>query len=585
VATDTDWTVAYSALCTEFDLPDDAIAAFAVQLRFNLDDLKELAAESIVGGGEDKKCDVFYLDVEAGVVVIAQAYVSRTDKKEAKANKASHLNTAVSWILNADIDKVPAGLKARAEELREALKLGHIKQFHVWYVHNLPNSQNVAKELQTVAQTAKSALAKYPLSADVPVSAMEVGSEQLQKLYVQAERAIIVTDTFEIFVPEVLNLGAEKWSSITTVVKGTWLAGLFNKYKTDLLSANLRGYLGSRESDSNINNGIKVTAKDEPENFPVYNNGITALVLDFKVGNRTKKGRALSLHGLSIVNGAQTTGSLANVVGGLSTALEVPIRFVKASSENLVENIVKYNNSQNKLEAADFRSGDPTQERLRNEFISIPNAEYEGGRRGGASDAIKRSKFTLPSYTVAQALAAFHGDPVLAYEHKSELWTSEKTYRSIFTERTTARNIVFVYSLLQSLNQRRLALVAKEKKDVSSLTDVERSTLEFLNNKGATFLTLYVVSKVLETIVGKPIPNKFDLQFKENYAPGQATAMWEPILDIILPLTGTLSGAFSKGRVTAEGTQSVVPTFVGIFASIASVQKEAFDKFSKLVRV
>lgn len=38
------------------------------------------------------------------------------------------------------------------------------------------------------------------------------------------------------------------------------------------------------------------------------------------------------------------------------------------------------------------------------------------GGRGGASDAIKRSKFALPSYTVAQALAAFHGDPVTAYD-------------------------------------------------------------------------------------------------------------------------------------------------------------------------
>jgi hypothetical protein len=29
-------------------------------------------------------------------------------------------------------------------------------------------------------------------------------------------------------------------------------------------------YLGSRESDSNINNGIKMTADEEPKNFYVY---------------------------------------------------------------------------------------------------------------------------------------------------------------------------------------------------------------------------------------------------------------------------------------------------------------------------
>jgi hypothetical protein len=392
LANETDWTVAYAALRDEFNLTNDAIGAFAIQLRFNMDDLRELAAESIVGGGDDKGCDIFYLDREAGLVVLAQCYVSETEKKAAKSTKASSLNTAVSWILNAEIDTLPEGLRSRAQELREALSEGAVKQFHVWFVHNLPESINVANELQTVEQTVRSALHRYPGSEDVTVATQEVGSEQIQRLYVQTERAIIVTDTFEIIVPEVLQAGADKWSSVTTFVSGKWLSELFARYKTDLLSANLRGYLGSRESNSNINNGIKTTAKAESENFPVYNNGITALVLDFDVGRRTKSGRRLKLHGLSIVNGAQTTGSLANVQGGVAESLKVPIRFVKSSSEQIVERIVKYNNSQNKLEAADFRSGDPIQDRLRHEFDSIPNADYEGGRRGGASDAIKRSK-------------------------------------------------------------------------------------------------------------------------------------------------------------------------------------------------
>jgi hypothetical protein len=181
-------------------------------------------------------------------------------------------------------------------------------------------------------------------------------------------------------------------------------------------------------------------------------------------------------------------------------------------------------------------------------------------------------------------LAAFHGDPVLAYDRKSELWTSEKMYRAIFTDRTTARNIVFVYSLLQNVNERRLDLVAKVKNDPSSLNDVETTTLQFLNFKGASFLTLYVVSRTLETIVGKPIPNKFDLQFKDNLSPANAMKLWDPILDIILPLAGTLNGAFSKGRVTGEGIQSSIPTFVAIFASIANVQKAVFSAFAKTVR-
>ena len=301
--------------------------------------------------------------------------------------------------------------------------------------------------------------------------------------------------------------------------RGSWLHDLYHRYKTDLFSANLRGYLGSRESESNINNGIKTTAHEQPRNFYVYNNGITALVLDYELGKRSKRGRKLKITGISIVNGAQTTGSIANLDEIPSSDLQVAIRFVKANKDAIIANVVRFNNSQNKLQAADFRSTDPIQERLRTEFDAIPDAEYEGGRRGGASDVIKRSKFTLPSYTVGQSLAAFHGDPVMAYDKKSELWTNERNYRQIFTDRTTARHIVFCYSLLSAVNTRKLELSQKQKNDPSSLTNIENASLSFLNKKGANYLLVHVISQCMETILGKPIPNRFDLHFSKECQP------------------------------------------------------------------
>jgi hypothetical protein len=41
---------------------------------------------------------------------------------------------------------------------------------------------------------------------------------------------------------------------------------------------------------------------------------------------------------------------------------------------------------------------------------------------------MKRRKNLLPSYTVGQALAAFHGDPVTAYDKKSEIWVNDGIY-------------------------------------------------------------------------------------------------------------------------------------------------------------
>lgn len=578
------WEAAFEIMRSNYTLSDDSIGVFALNLRFGLDDIRTIASEAITGGGDDKKCDIIYVDKEREVAVLAQCYVSRSPKVAASSNKASDLNTALTWLLVQPLDSLPEALKGRADELRSAINSGEVKQFYIWFVHNLPGSTNVKTELQAVERTARSSLAKYNNGPDINIFAQEICGPELERLYNQAERTVIVTDTLETYVTGAVEVAGADWSSLMTTVNGDWLNSLYHKYKTDLFSANLRGYLGSRDSDSNINNGIKNTAKEEPGNFYVYNNGITALVLDYELGKKIKGRQKLSIKGISIVNGAQTTGSLSSSADKIDKSLQVAMRFVKSSNEDLVENVVRFNNSQNKLQAADFRSTDPIQERLRTEFESIPDADYEGGRRGGASDSIKRSKFTIPSYTVGQSLAAFHGDPVTAYDKKSELWTNEKNYRRIFTDRTTARHIVFCYSLLDAINKRKINLVQKQRHDPSSLTSIENSSLQFLSKKGSAYLLVHVVAQCMETFLGRPIPNKSDLHFSKNLSPDKAEQAWTPIVDIILSLSNHLEAAFSRNRISNESVDKAVPGFVGIIASIANLQKENFGAFAALVK-
>jgi hypothetical protein len=574
------WRNAFEVMKTNYSLTDDAIGVFAINLRFNLDDIQTIVSEAITGGGDDKKCDVLYVDKEREIAVIAQCYISQKIREAAPANKASDLNTALTWLLSTNLDNLSDVLKGRADELRSAINAGEIKQFYIWYVHNLPCSKNVQDELRAVEDTARAALTRYPSGQDINIFAEEICETQLDRLYMQAERTVIVTDEITTTVPDAIEIREEDWTSVVTTVGGSWLHDLYHRYKTDLFSANLRGYLGSRESDSNINNGIKTTAHEQPGNFYVYNNGITALVLDYELGRRLKGGRKLKINGISIVNGAQTTGSLASLAEAPSGDLQVAIRFVKAKKDAIVANVVRFNNSQNKIQAADFRSTDAIQERLRTEFDAIPDAEYEGGRRGGASDAIKRTKFTLPSYTVGQSLAAFHGDPVTAYDKKSELWTNERNYRQIFTDRTTARHIVFCYSLLAAVNDRKLELSQKQKNDPSSLTNIENTSLAFLSKKGANYLLVDVISQCMETILSKPIPNRFDLHFARNVSPDTAARFWFPIVDMMLSLSNQLENAFSRNRISNESISKAVPNFVGVVDSISALQKETFEKFA-----
>ena len=83
---------------------------------------------------------------------------------------------------------------------------------------------------------------------------------------------------------------------------------------------------------------------------------------------------------MSIVNGAQTTGAIGALDSAPGDSALVPIGFVSTADNELIQEIVKYNNSQNQITASDFRSTDPVQKRLKKEINEIPGADYDGGR-------------------------------------------------------------------------------------------------------------------------------------------------------------------------------------------------------------
>jgi hypothetical protein len=262
----------------------------------------------------------------------------------------------------------------------------------------------------------------------------------------------------------------------------------------------------------------------------------------------------------------------------------VPVRFIKTKDASLIENIIKYNNSQNKISASDFRSTDGIQKRLKAEFTKIPDAEYEGGRRGGASDTIKRRPNLLPSYTVGQALAAFHGDPVIAYDRKSDIWINDHTYSSYFREETTAKHIVFVYSLFKAIGEKKLELVAKNKEG-DPLTGIERDQLAFMEKKGSIPLTCAAVADCLEVILGEAVPNKFRLSFGNKTSPRKAQKLWLEVLEPLFALVPQLNAAFSTNRINTELAKKTVPNFRNVAAAVSSANQKSFKKFSLNVKI
>lgn len=123
------WETALGTFLETFSLNSDGIGLFALQLQYDVDDITTVAAEALTGGGDDKKCDMLWLDTDRGMAVIAQCYMSTRARLSAKSNKASDLNTAISWLLVRPLEELPEGLKGRASELRDAITTSKLSRF------------------------------------------------------------------------------------------------------------------------------------------------------------------------------------------------------------------------------------------------------------------------------------------------------------------------------------------------------------------------------------------------------------------------------------------------------------------------
>lgn len=565
----------------------NALLLFALQLKFGIEDIDIIAANSLTEGSDDKKADLVHIDAEEGYAVIAQTSISKEiiDKqgkhKEAKANKASGLNTAISWLLSRSIDKVPEKLKTHAEELRRVISEGTIKRLYIWYVHNLFESHNVKNELETVEHTTSSVIkTHFPEYKNIKIQALEIGRNTLDEWYKAILTPILVNNKFHIPITNGFEIAEGDWQAYVTAIPATWLFKLYNKYGTDLFSADVRDYLGSRGSDDNINNGIKKTAKDDPEHFWVYNNGITVLVHTFK---ETKKDKLRKIHikGFSIVNGAQTTGSIGNLKKSPKDDAMVQVRFITCVNQDTLRRLVKYNNTQNKMLGPDSRSNDPIQIRLIKEFDSIPNILYSP-RRGGREDIIKRKSDNLPSVVAGQALAAFHGDPDIAYHEKTHMWDDNTLYSAYFNDQTTAKHILFALSLMRSIEKKKITLWNKSKDD--KLVGKEKDQFIFFRNRGSILMMTSAIAGCLEDILNKQIPNKFNLAYRNNISLETAIEMWTPIVNIASAFTEPLIAGLADGFKAHDTVNKAKGHFQSLMKAIIEADPEKFNKFKNYVR-
>jgi hypothetical protein len=336
-----------------------AFSAFA--LHKHLDVSARTAAESVIDDFNDGGIDaIFYVSGREALYLVQSKLKASEEFSQVDAQA---FVTGVRHLLRQDFSTFNKNVLQRQTELESALGACSTIRLLIAYTGS------------AVSEHARNALNDVFTDTDVDeerlTSPFETfGPEDVTKalLEQQAHKPI----NTEIHLQHSGKL-KEPRTTYYGVVKLQDLVILHQRHGKSLYEKNIRYFLGSRSSP--VNRDIQSTLRDEPASFFYLNNGVTALCsrIDPKGNKMHSQTKKLSVLGFSIINGAQTVASAAELIAGKTapdiSEAKVLLTLIEAKADGAFgPHITRARNNQNPVLAANFASLDPQQERLRQEL-------------------------------------------------------------------------------------------------------------------------------------------------------------------------------------------------------------------------
>ena len=201
-----------------------------------------------------------------------------------------------------------------------------------------------------------------------------------------------------------IEMNSERYGykCLSTMFPAKLLYKLYEDYNTGLLMNNVRFFLGFKRTKNDTNSGIRKTLRESNEMFLAYNNGITAIARgidvtpnkgEMKLENEDgayandfiSTGIIKRIFDFQIVNGGQTTATIFNAkkaekdINLLGVYVMVKLIVIDEGGRNMITDITRYSNTQNKVKFADYSSNsnfNTEMERLSRRIL-IPNSNNE----------------------------------------------------------------------------------------------------------------------------------------------------------------------------------------------------------------
>ncbi|MBW4478726.1 MAG: AIPR family protein [Tolypothrix brevis GSE-NOS-MK-07-07A] len=384
-----------------------SLAAFAIA---NLADVApSQAANSIINGENDNGIDAVYFDRIQNFLWLVQA----------KAGKAPDMGDnkkfcdGIRDLVHRRFQKFNEGFSRLQQDVEDALDANTLKIVGCNVYLDGSLGSHVIKDLDQL----RDELNKF----DPRFEWQDLNISQTYA-WLTAKQAIA---------PVNVVLTLEKWHCLDQprrafygLVKASELASLYQKHNKSLFEQNIRYYLGTQD----VNLAIAETVKEQPSELFYLNNGLTITCTNISLPpGHNQESTRFTLEGFSIVNGAQTVGSIASVFNTNSSIsadakLLVTIIEVGTKSDKIGVEITKARNTQNAVRDIYFAALDTNQERLRQECM-VSNIAYQYRPSADNQDAITIEQAAI-------ALACFSGDTEIIVAAKKDISQLYKRYYS-----------------------------------------------------------------------------------------------------------------------------------------------------------
>jgi hypothetical protein len=418
-----------------------SLAAFAVAELGGLDDVG--AAQTVTDGSGDNGIDAVYYDpVEKNCFLVQSKWIS-SGNGSVEVGEVHKFIQGVRDLLDARFDRFNAKMHAHRDKVFAALS---------------DASARFTLALAYTGEQALSADAERPLNDLVAEMNSPTEVMALRLLNQAALHSIVAAGaTADAVDLEVMlhdwGMVRDPYLSYYGQVAVSDIAS-WGTFGSRLTSKNLRQFRGLTE----VNESIAKTLSSSPENFWYFNNGITVLCESLRkkpLGGNNNETGTFECRGASVVNGAQTVGTIVDVSKTNGAALQqarVLVRLVSLENcpEGFSKEITRAANTQNRIEKRDFAALDPNQKRLRTELYLENQKEY--AYQTGEEPPQGDSGCTLDEAAVA--LACRVPDVSLAVRAKREVGMlyediAKPPYTTIFNSGTTAKSLWQAVSVLR----------------------------------------------------------------------------------------------------------------------------------------